>query len=99
MATSTPNTILMTLLQRRGGAAPAVQAGGGGEQGTPDGRVPAGVEREAEQAAQPGQHLVGYAAGVEQRRVTFDGAVGSSKAASNRDRNRSVKSAAAGSWV
>ena len=64
------------LAQRRRGAAPAVQAGSGGEQVAPDGRVPARVEHEAEQAAQPGQHLVGHAAGVEQRRVALDGAVG-----------------------
>ena len=99
MATSTPNTILMTWLSAAGVPRPRYRPGSGGEQLAADGRVPAGVEREAEQAAEPGQHLIGHAARVEQRRVALDRPVGSSNEASNRDRNRSVKSSATGSWV
>ena len=76
MATSTPNTILMTWLIAAGVPRPRYRRGTAAIRLRADGRVPARVEHEAEQAAQPGQHFVGHAAGVEQRRVTLDGTVG-----------------------
>ena len=76
MATSTPNTILMTWLSAAGVPRPRYRLGAAAIRLRRMVASQPGSNIEAEQAAQPGQHVVGHATGVEQRRVAFDGPVG-----------------------